>query len=94
MRMLDFSAMGYPVGMMVERSAQWQETRFVKGKKPQVGIIIAFKIYNNMDKTQVQAWPVVAWEGCRTGESTTNPCLVDAHRPRDKKIAKYLPYFD
>lgn len=90
MKMIDFS--GYPVGMVVERSAHYQKNRCQKGK-PQIGIITGFEIYENDSKTQIQRWPVVAWEGVRTGPSCTNPCLVDV-RKKDRNRVQYLEYKD
>lgn len=85
---LDYSQMEYPVGMLVQRSEFYQQSRCKTGR-PQVGVITEFKIFTNDDEMAV-VWPVVAWEDIGTGPSTTNPALVDVYRARDKKKAKYI----
>ncbi len=85
---LDFASMGFPTGMLVQRSAHYQKDRCQTGR-PQVGVITRFDVLANDDQLPV-LWPTVAWEGVPTGPSSTNPSLVDVCRPADKKRAIYV----
>lgn len=88
LRCLDFEKMGFPTGLLVERSAHHQTDRCKKGR-PQLGIVTGFKVYEDDERCPV-VWPVVAWEGCATGPTTVNPALVDVHRAKDRKRAHYV----
>lgn len=91
LKCLDFSAMGFPTGMLVRRSEHYLKDRCIKARS-QVGIVTEFKVYQNDDQQPV-VWPVVAWEGVTTGPASTNPALVDVHRAKDKKRAVYVELY-
>lgn len=92
LRVLDFHTMGFPVGMLVRRSDHYQREFCAKGK-PQVGILVAFEVYTNSQGLPI-VWPVVAWEGSRTGPKLCHPALVDTHRAADRKRALYREVVD
>lgn len=84
---IDWMAMGCPIGTMVCRSEFCMREKCMKGK-PQIGIITNFKHFAD-SRGIVITWPVVAWEGCRTGDSINHPANVDIYRKKEKKNAKY-----
>lgn len=87
-QVLDFSAMGFPAGLMVRRSDHCMKDRCMTGK-PQVGIITDFRVYGDAAGLPV-VWPVVAWEGDRCPAITaTHPALVDVMDERRADIAIY-----
>lgn len=88
LKCLDFERMGFPTGMLVQRSDHYQKNRCVS-RRPQVGVITDFKVFPDDEQLPV-VWPVVAWEGVATGPASTNPALVDVNRAKDKKRAAYV----